>query len=122
MRKTTSTNSLNRTALFQACTLNYTLDIIGGRWRAQTLMYITAGSNRFSQLKEHLPGISDQVLGRTLRELEGAGLLTKEVLPEPASHVTYHPTAAGEALRPLLQQLCDWGKEFQPAAATAHTA
>ncbi len=115
MRKATSTNLLNQTAARQACGLNYATELIGPRWKAQALLQLTEGCDRFSLMKKQLPGISDQVLGRTLRELEQQELLTRHVISEKPLHVAYHLTARGLALQPILRQLCSWGIAHQPA-------
>ncbi|MDJ1504221.1 helix-turn-helix domain-containing protein [Xanthocytophaga agilis] len=113
MRKQSSTNSLNERFLAQTCELNTALNIIGGRWKAQLIYEIGRGVNRFSLLKEQLSNISDQVLGRQLRELEEQEIIVKEKLEHliPVG-IVYSLTEQGILLYPVLESLCQWGKIY----------
>lgn len=108
MIKETSSNAFNRKFLHSVCRINGALETIAGRWKALMLIHIAEGKNRFSLLKQVLPTVSDQVLGRQLRELEADGLIGKTVIPEVPVRVDYHLTGKGEAILPILDALAEW--------------
>lgn len=113
MKKETSSNRLNEQFLFLNCELNSALNVISGRWKAQIVYSIWSGNDRFSLLKQELSAISEQVLSRQLKELETHAILVKIPIPEtvPAG-ISYRLTSKGIALVPILQALCDWGKQY----------
>lgn len=108
MIKENSSNAVNKAFLLQSCRINAALDAISGRWKALILIYIYEGVNRFSLLKSVLPGISDQTLGKQLKEMERDGLLYKEIIAEVPVRVDYHLSEKGKALQPILVTLSDW--------------
>ncbi|WP_259068606.1 winged helix-turn-helix transcriptional regulator [Mucilaginibacter sp. X4EP1] len=110
-RKFNSTNTLNEFFLEERCTLNKVLKIIGKRWVSEVLVLIKQDVSRFSNLKECLDGISDNVLSSVLNELVKSKLIGKEIFNQVPLKVEYHITPSGLALTNVLHQLCDWGKE-----------
>lgn len=108
MIKETSSNAVNKAFLLRSCRINAALDTISGRWKALILIHIYEGTNRFSLLKNVLPGISDQTLGKQLKDMERDGLLSKEIIAEIPVRVDYHLTEKGKALMPILVNLSNW--------------
>ena len=108
MIKETSSNALNKAFLLKSCRINTALDAISGRWKALILIHISEETNRFSLLKSALAGISDQTLGKCLKELERDGLLWKEIIAEVPVRVDYHLSEKGNALLPILVSLSEW--------------
>lgn len=108
MIKETSSNAINKAFLWKSCRINAALDAISGRWKALIIIHISENTNRFSLLKNVLPGISDQTLGKTLKELEKDGLLMKEIIAEVPVRVDYSLSEKGNALLPILSQLSEW--------------
>jgi len=85
---------------------------ISGRWKTLILwqLYRTDGTVRFSDLLRAMPGLTPRMLARQLRELEGDGLVYREVWPVVPPRVDYGLTERGESLRPVLDAMCRWGK------------
>ncbi|PWG81806.1 winged helix-turn-helix transcriptional regulator [Pararcticibacter amylolyticus] len=112
-RKENSTNAINEQFLFQVCELNSAIAMISGRWKSQIVYSIAEGNNRFHLLKRELVNISEQVLGRQLKELEMHAIIVKREIPGsvPAG-IEYLLTNKGRDLVPILQHLCDWGKVY----------
>lgn len=54
----------------------------GRKWKMRILWHIIHGENRFSELEKALSGISEKVLYTSLRELEEAEILVREVEQE----------------------------------------
>lgn len=113
-KKLNSTNTLNEYYLDERCTLNKVLRIVGKRWVSEILVLIKLEVSRFSNLKESLNGISDNVLSNVLNELVTAKLIEKEIFKEVPLRVEYRITDSGLALVKVLHELCDWGKENIP--------
>jgi DNA-binding HxlR family transcriptional regulator len=97
----------------QYCSIARALDLVGDRW---TLLIVREllmqGGCRFTDLKNGLPGVATNLLSSRLRELEEAGLVTREDAPPPVATVLYHLTEDGVALEPVLQSLGRWGLRF----------
>ncbi|RBL88880.1 winged helix-turn-helix transcriptional regulator [Chitinophaga flava] len=108
MIKETSSNASNRQFLHSVCRINGALETIAGRWKALILIHISEQQNRFSLLKQMMPTVSDQVLGKQLRDLEMDGLISKTIIPEVPVRVDYSLTPKGEALLPILEALAHW--------------
>ena len=113
-KKLSSTNSLNEFYLDERCTLNKVLKIIGKRWVSEILVLIGQDVSRFSQLKECLTGISDNVLSSVLNELVKSKLIEKEIFQQVPLRVEYHITPGGADLTAVMHQLCNWGKRHIP--------
>ena len=92
---------------------------LGKRWNGVLLGSLVQGPAGFAELKRAVPGISDPVLSDRLKELVGAGLITRAVEEGPPLSVSYQVTAAGQALMPVLQSLTEWARENLPAEKCA---
>lgn len=113
MRKKQSSNFLNEQFLFEVCERNSAISMVSGRWKAQIVYYISQGSERFHLLQQKLPGISETVLARQLKELEGHAILVKRIIPDTVPiGVRYILTSKGLDLVPILDSLCKWGKLY----------
>lgn len=92
--------------------------MISGRWKSQIVYSISEGNNRFHLLKKELSNISEQVLGRQLKELETHAILIKKEIPGTApAGIEYILTNKGLELVPILQHLCNWAKEYEAGKA-----
>ncbi len=52
------------------CPVETGLDLISGRWKARILWKLYQGTMRYGELRRALPGITEKMLARQLRELE----------------------------------------------------
>jgi DNA-binding HxlR family transcriptional regulator len=94
------------------CSMELTLDIIGGKWKSLILWYLGENTLRFSELKKRLPRITQKMLTQQLRELEKNGLVNRFVYTEVPPKVEYSLTEAGTSLLPILATLCQWGLNY----------
>lgn len=108
MKKANSSNAVNKAFLHDSCKVNSALDLISGRWKALIIIHISEKTNRFSLLKVVLENITDQTLGRQLKELERSGLIAKTIIAEVPTRVDYNLTTKGELLLPILSALEQW--------------
>lgn len=114
MRKRTSTNWLNEEKLKSYCGMVYTLDVIGGRWKAGILWSLVCHDKlRFSEIRDLLPGVSERMLAKQLGELEKDQLIDRIAYPEIPPRVEYQLTERGTSMLPVLEQLSDWGNEHR---------
>jgi DNA-binding HxlR family transcriptional regulator len=81
---------------------------------AEVLVLIGNDVRRFSQIKECLAGISDNVLSTVLNELVKEGLIEKKIFGEIPVRVEYNVTRKGRDLTNLMSMLCNWGKTHIP--------
>jgi DNA-binding HxlR family transcriptional regulator len=113
MRKKQSSNFQNEQVLFQVCERNSAISIVSGRWKAQIVYFISKGADRFHLLQQKLPEISEPVLARQLKELEGHAILMKtEITGVVPAGIRYVLTNKGVDLVPILDSLCQWGKMY----------
>ena len=85
-----------------------TLAMIGDKWTLLILGMLEEGPQRFTGLRDSVPGISHRMLTRTLRHLERDGLVTREVFAEVPPRVEYAATALGNTLTPTVRMLAGW--------------
>lgn len=93
----------------QACGTAHALDILGERWAILVVRELLLGPKRFADIRAGLPGVSANVLSQRLDGLEESGVLTKRLLPPPASVSIYELTPWGYRSEPILQTLAAWG-------------
>ena len=96
----------------QNCPVEATLELIGGKYKALILWYLSAEKLRYSQLRDLLMGITPKMLTQQLRELEAKQLVHREVFPIVPPKVEYSLTELGKSLMPILVAMRDWGAEY----------
>jgi len=94
------------------CSMELTLDLIGGKWKALILWHLGESTLRFSELKRTLPKITQKMFTQQLRELEGSGLVNRFIYTQIPPKVEYSLTPAGKSLLPILETLCQWGLNY----------
>ena len=94
------------------CSMELTLDLIGGKWKALILWHLGENTLRFSELKKTLPKITQKMLTQQLRELEASGLVKRFIYTQIPPKVEYSLTPSGKSLLPILDTLCQWGLHY----------
>ncbi|MBR1736323.1 MAG: helix-turn-helix transcriptional regulator [Firmicutes bacterium] len=88
------------------CPIIYALSIIGQKWKLPILWYLHEKENtRYNELKRRIPGITNIMLTKSLRELEEAGLVSRKVYETIPPKVEYALTESGQELLPTLNRL-----------------
>jgi DNA-binding HxlR family transcriptional regulator len=95
----------------QFCPVALGAEIFAQRWTPLILREILLGSHRFSELQKGLPRISRNLLVQRLAFLEEAGVIKRRRRADGHGFV-YHPTVAGEELRPVVVALGTWGYKW----------
>jgi len=90
------------------------IELLGARWSGAVLRSLFTGSHRFADIRAAIPGVSDVMLTRRLRELEDAGLIRRQVIPASPVHVEYHLTEMGRDAEPVLDAVIAWSHRWIP--------
>ena len=94
------------------CPVEATLELIGGKYKALILWHLAENKLRYSQLRQHISGITPKMLTQQLRELEARQLIHREVFPIVPPKVEYSLTDLGKSLIPILVAMRDWGSDY----------
>ena len=68
---------------------------------------------RFSELKRSIPGITQKMLTKHLRELEDEGIIDRLVYAQVPPKVEYSITDYGRSLESILVSMHEWGINHQ---------
>ena len=83
--------------------------MIGGKWKLKILhKLIYGGTTRFNQLRKSIPGLSQTMLTKQLKEMEKDGLVKRTVYPEIPPKVEYSPTGKTMALLEMFESMYQW--------------
>ena len=96
-----------------ACPVETTLMLIGDKWKVLILRDLLPGTKRFGELKKSIGTISQKVLTAQLRDMEGNGLVHREVYAEVPPRVEYSLTERGKSLKPILDSMRTWGEAYK---------
>ncbi|MCK9247788.1 MAG: helix-turn-helix transcriptional regulator [Solirubrobacteraceae bacterium] len=89
------------------------VELIGRRWSGAIIaVLLDDGPHRFSALRARVPGVSDRVLSQRMKELEAEQVVVRTVHAGPPVRVEYELTAKGRALRPAVDALSRWGRQW----------
>lgn len=97
------------------CPTETALGIIGGKWKGMILWCLCQHTMRFGELHKAIPGITQRMLTKQLRDLEKYDIIVRKVYPVVPPKVEYSLSDHGIALRPLLEQLEEWSTEYLKA-------
>lgn len=89
----------------QFCPVAMAAEVLCERWVPLVLREVMYGSARFSDIARGVPLMSRALLSQRLKELEDSGILGK-------SDDGYRLTPAGEALRPLVEEMGLWAQHW----------
>lgn len=92
------------------CPVEYTLDVIGGKWKGVLLYHLIGGTKRFNEFRRICPTITQRMLTLQLRELEEDGIVHREVYQQVPPKVEYSLTTYGETLTPIIMLMKSWGE------------
>lgn len=95
------------------CDVAATVQIIGSNWKLLIIRNLLSRPWRFNELQKNLEGISQKVLTDSLRSMEDDGIVIRTVFPEVPPHVEYSLSPLGDTLRPILDAMEKWGREYK---------
>lgn len=92
------------------CKVEDALGILVGKWKPIILLNLMKeGTQRFSELQRNLPGITQKMLTKQLRELEDEDIIKRVVYPQVPPKVEYSITEYGKTIEPILADMHEWG-------------
>ena len=100
------------------CPIASSLELIGDRWTMVVLRDLFTGKSRYADFLSSPEGISTNILADRLAAMERDGLVERKPYQSRPLRHAYALTAKGEALLPVLQQLCIWGNAHLPGTWT----
>ena len=89
------------------CPLDAMLSVIDGRWKGTILWRLLDGPMRTSELQRSIPGITERMLIRHLKELVADGVVERR----QEGGVSYSISEYGMTMLPVLEEICRWGRE-----------
>ncbi|HIW83844.1 MAG TPA: helix-turn-helix transcriptional regulator [Candidatus Dorea gallistercoris] len=95
------------------CPVATTVQLIGSKWKLLILRNLFLRAWRFNELRKDLEGVSQKVLTDSLRALEEDGIITRTVYAEVPPRVEYALSPLGESMKPILDAMEAWGREYQ---------
>ncbi|WNC16248.1 helix-turn-helix domain-containing protein [Brevibacillus brevis] len=97
----------------EGCPVEYTLDVIGGKWEGVLLYHLIEGPKRFNEFRKICPTITQRMLTLQLRELEEDGVVHREVYHQVPPKVEYSLTEFGRTLVPIILKMKEWGDTYK---------
>ncbi len=104
----------NRLAKSFNCSTEFTLQVLGGKWKTVILCHLSVAPLRYADLRKLMPALSDKVLTQRLRELSDAGLISR-ARSARGQPETYALAAKGRSLSSVLKELYHWGETHAAA-------
>jgi DNA-binding HxlR family transcriptional regulator len=92
----------------QFCPIARSSELLAERWTPILVRNLLNGCTTYSEIRQGAPGISTALLAQRLDKLERSGIVERTARPSGRS-VTYRLTEMGEALRPVLDAMGQWG-------------
>jgi len=104
------------------CPSREVLKHVTSRWGVLLLVALLAGTQRFSDLRRKVGGISEKMLAQTLQWLEADGFVARIAHPVVPPHVEYSLTPLGIEVAGKVEVLADWIEFNLPAIMAARAA
>jgi len=89
----------------ETCPAQALLKLLSGKWKPEIFRLASIEPIRFSTLTKKIEGSNKQTLSVALRELEEAGILSKNTIRAKPLHIEYSLTQKGKELIPVFLQL-----------------
>jgi DNA-binding HxlR family transcriptional regulator len=116
---TEGTDPPRRVEATQTCAIRDVLDRLGDKWSLLVVELLGAGTQRFTELRRDVDGISQRMLTLTLRRLERDGLVCRTVYPVVPPRVDYELTPLGRSLLDAIGPLVTWARRHREDIAVA---
>lgn len=94
------------------CPIEATLSLIGGKYKPLILWHLREGALHYMELQRLIPSATPKMLSQQLRDLQGCGMISREVIPEKPPKTIYSLTDFGVSVIPILSAMCDWGTVY----------
>jgi DNA-binding HxlR family transcriptional regulator len=95
----------------QFCPVAKTAEIFGDRWSPLIVRELYYGPRSFGDFLAAIPLISRTMLSQRLKELVAVGVVHPDTKEKGRGHI-YVLTEAGEAFRPMIEMMGEWGLKW----------
>ena len=95
------------------CPVATTVRLIDSKWKLLILRDLLADTRRYSDFQKSIPEISQKVLTKSLKSMVEDGIVIRTAYPEVPPRVEYSLSALGNSLRPVINVMEAWGKNYQ---------
>lgn len=102
-----------------SCPTRMLADQLADKWSICVLLALADGPVRFNELKRIVVGVTQKMLGQTLRRLDGSGLVERRAYATMPMRVEYEVTPLGRTLLPIILALQAWAEENHMAVKAA---
>lgn len=89
------------------------LEVLNGKWKLPIIIALSFGNKRFSEMAREIPGITDRMLSKELRDLEMNELVKRTVHDSVPVVVEYSLTEYGDSLDSVINELRNWGVQHR---------
>lgn len=96
------------------CPIATTLDTFGDRWSLVIVRDMLMGKSRFGEFLNSPEQIATSVLADRLERLVAVGVIEAIAYQDNPPRYEYRLTPMGEAMLPILQEVCRWANRFLP--------
>lgn len=90
------------------CPSREVLNHLTSRWGVLVLIALLQGTQRFSQLRRVIGGVSERMLAQTLQLLEGDGMVERRAYEVVPPRVEYSLSPLGREAAVKVRDLADW--------------
>ena len=93
------------------CPIDAMLSVIDGRWKGTILWRLSERPMRTSELLRSIPGITERMLIRHLKDLVSDGILIRKREQGTQPNVIDSISEYGMTMLPVLEHICAWGRK-----------
>jgi len=96
------------------CSIDKVVGIIGNKGNLFILWHLRTGVLRFTELQNRMCSVNSKTITKHLRDLEGHGIISRQVYAEVPPRVEYSLTERGRTLLPVIEAMLEWGGKYLP--------
>lgn len=94
------------------CPFATTQKVLTGKWALVIIYQLSTGTKRFNELQRLMPGVTQTILTRHLRQLEADKIVKRKIYAEVPPRVEYSLTEVGQAFQNVLDAVETWGLDY----------
>ncbi|AXQ79167.1 transcriptional regulator [Streptococcus chenjunshii] len=102
----------NKVSQYGICPFATTQKVLTGKWGLVIIYQLSTGTKRFNELQRLIPGITQTILTRHLRQLETDKIIKRQVFAEVPPRVEYSLTDIGKRFQSVLDAIELWGLDY----------
>jgi DNA-binding HxlR family transcriptional regulator len=92
--------------------VEWAFDLLSRKWAGLLVHVLAGGARHFSELRAAIPALSARMLAARVKDLEKAGIVTREVQASQPVRVLYSLTEKGRALIPAMNGIAAWARAW----------